>query len=275
MKKESLEKIEKREKEPMPSMRILLVEDKLEYQEVAKKALESLDPERKVVLELAKDFEEFENFIKENEEKKEKFDCVITDLLFPRKAGSGDRSLGIKVIEEIKKTLESPKVLESPLSEVREFESATEYLEEIEKAVKGESHKIEMYDRPLGEEAKREGKLIEEKRDFKIQPTEADQPLGVLVVKKAKKMNLPYIVVTSGHGAHGDITTPIAFYLKIKHLLPDIRGNQGFQILKEGKMLTENPFCTDIDKRNKEIWSHIFQGAGFYVEEARRREKEK
>jgi hypothetical protein len=47
----------------------------------------------------------------------------------------------------------------------------------------------------------------------------------VLVTEKAKQQNIPYAIVTSGHGTHGDITTPVAVLLKEKGLIQSVRGN--------------------------------------------------
>ena len=52
-----------------------------------------------------------------------------------------------------------------------------------------------------------------------------NQPLGVLVAEKAKAQNIPYAIVTSGHGAHGDISTPVAVFLKEKGIIRGVRGN--------------------------------------------------
>lgn len=98
----------KQEKESIPSMKILLVEDKIEYQKTAKKTLESIDPEMKIRLETAKDYKEAkELFEKAEKEPKGKFDCVITDLFFPE--GSKKEKMGPRLIRRLIEVLERNK----------------------------------------------------------------------------------------------------------------------------------------------------------------------
>jgi len=52
----------------------------------------------------------------------------------------------------------------------------------------------------------------------------AEQPMGVLVAEKCNAKGLPYVVMTSGHGAHGDITTPVAAHMVKAGLIGHYRG---------------------------------------------------
>ncbi|MCK4351841.1 hypothetical protein KAW65_00345 [candidate division WOR-3 bacterium] len=293
------------EKERQPTIRILLVEDRPEYQKAAIKGLEKAGLKGKVVVETAKDYDEAMKLIEKGEKNpKEKFDCIVTDLLFPERTGSGDHTLGIGVTERIRETIESSNLRDVEDRGVRE--NVMSDLGELEKAVGGEKYGIHA---PIMRwEAEREGRGTEKRSIFKS--AEAVQPLGVLIVEKAKEMGLPYVIVTSGHGAHNDVTTPISFYLKVRGLIPNFRGaafrGVSMESRESEKMFTEeefirheqeyykrmgweipskeeavrkyreqyegNPFFTDIDKRVVELWSYILSRAAFYVEQKRKTE---
>jgi len=71
-----------------------------------------------------------------------------------------------------------------------------------------------------------------------------EQPMGILVAEQCKSMNVPYVIVTSGHLAHGDITTPIFAYMAIKSL-----ATSDFSSGEE-----ERNIIRDADKRKEETW---------------------
>ncbi len=304
--------VEGKEMECQPTKKILLVEDKPEYQKAAIEALETAGIGGKLVVEVAKDYDEAMELIGKGEkDPKEKFDCVVTDLLFPKKTGSDDRTIGIEVMDKIREALKSPEARKD--EEYRSMEShgiITRDLGELEKAVKGEEFKPGERGR-MREEAERRGQL---KQGDKISSTEADQPLGVLIVEKAKEIGLPYIVVTSGHGAHGDITTPIAYYLKFQSLIPSERGDSQPSPREKGNLILlaeeeyiqqmqeyyknrggepppkerlasdyrefredwrAQPFFTDIDKNDPEMWAYVLQRATLYAEQERKEDDNK
>jgi len=66
----------------------------------------------------------------------------------------------------------------------------------------------------------------------------AEQPMGVLVIEYCVQEKIPCVLVTSGHLAHGDVTTPVYAYMQIKSLASPANPNEKIEILKD-KMKTD------------------------------------
>ena len=85
---------------------------------------------------------------------------------------------------------------------------------------------VAMQEFEIGAGSKMKQEIGADEEDRTVMPLSAhNQPLGVLVAEKAKAQNIPYAIVTSGHGAHGDISTPVAVFLKEKGIVRGVRGN--------------------------------------------------
>jgi CheY-like chemotaxis protein len=140
------------------------------------------------------------------------YNAVITDLLFPKKTGSNDVSLGLGIVAEIEELAGQPD-FKGRIEDSGAKTAFDKDLESLKKALN------------LPDDYKSNTENTNTIVGLKGQPSANNQPLGVLVTEKAKQQNIPYAIVTSGHGTHGDITTPVAVLLKEKGLIQSVRGN--------------------------------------------------
>lgn len=235
-------------------------------------------------------------------------DAIISDLMFPYN-GRGDliehQKLVRRIIETLnKKREELPfdygftqilfrdlKALEESLNGKILLKNSAQwkeiYREKISKKMDEELEGI-----PVGEERTaiidRYYKISEELGQKSI-PTE--QPMGILIAELCKQNRIPYVIITSGHGAHGDITTPLAVYMQLEGLIKSYRGQKTEHFLEEvkekfngqvpskeeyvafwlrnykdksrseleGWYKFDNPFITDAKKTEKEDWEYALK----------------
>jgi hypothetical protein len=204
-----------------------------------------------------------------------KFDCVVTDLFFPKKRGSNDRTLGIELLGRIKERLDSDKkrIAEEYHENVLKWTLPRD-LPALEIAIKGEectwkpelvpgqSSKIivDIQHSVCGLQGREELSLRESeclKPGDKFIPSEDNQPLGILVVEKARRGYIPYVVVTAGHAGHGDISTPAAIFLFLKGW---IEREESYYPGRKAAVKNKKwrPLLSDVEKNTEEAWNFIF-----------------
>lgn len=276
-------------------LEILVVEDRKESRKAAQEYFNTRNDINITYADNFKDIGELKNF-----------DGVISDLMFPYDSeGSLEyhENLIQKISETIRKRSEELaldsrmerildrdlKVLENSRNGTIRLGSSAEcrqYFNKIEEEMDKELEGI-----PVGPKrtaiVEKYSKMREELAEKRIS---AEQPMGVLVAELCKQKGIPYVIVTSGHGAHGDVTTPVAMYMMLEGLIKNYRGQNHQEIgmlqrdfsgqipskeeyvrtqIKEFKDLDphelesgysfDNKFITDADKTKKEIWEHALK----------------
>ncbi len=225
--------IEKKELVEQPIKNLLVVEDNEDNFKTAQNFFQNV--ETTVNVEYARDYQTAEKLLQER-----KYDGVITDLFFPKDfQNPQDRDLGIEVFKEIKKRLEAadksgevikrqPNAMSEPywpdLNFLKSFENFF-----IQKNVREilEEEKRKLFERMNDESGKQRAKEVWEGDGLEGRPPkENEQPLGVLVARFCKDQNIPYVIATSGHAAHGHFSTPVTMYLYLEGLTNSASGER-------------------------------------------------
>jgi ASC-1-like (ASCH) protein len=165
MKKESMEKIEKKESFEQPIKNLLVIEDTSENLEGAQQFFKG--DETKVSVDYARDYKTVEKLLKEKN-----YDGILTDLFFPNDIDNlEDTELAEKLVKEMKEAYYRAKG------------------EDKRVWIRGSEKSLARILTPAD--------LVKwGKADLK-----KEQPLGVLVARLAKENKIPYTIFTkAGHG---------------------------------------------------------------------------
>lgn len=106
------------------------------------------------------------------------------------------------------------------------------------------------------------------KRDLPKFLQSQEYPAGILIAEICKEKEIPYLIITSGHGAHGDSTTPVAMYMKITNLIKNYRGIET-NCIKDtmelfGRIPSKKEFIKEMTKKK---WGNTKEEAEEYFEE--------